>query len=372
MQEPGNPSPPSQANPGQSADNLRHLTAGVVNRMNRTAKILVLAILFTVMVAPQAHAAHVVERIIARVNGEIITQTQFEKEKAKLHDELAQQFSGPDLDAKVNDESKNLLRNLIDTSLMVQKAKDEDINVDTDLIKKLDQMRQLEKKATIDELQKDAEDQGINWEDFKEQIRRQLMMQEIISREVGSRVVISRQEMLKYYDAHKTEFQSEGGVHLAEILISNTKYKGDEAEKRAKAAETELKNGAKFSVVVKKYSDDSSAEQGGDIGMMKTGTLASSITQAIAKLDVNENTDPIPIKSGYIILRLLERFSPGIAPFDEVETHVNEAMFAQRMEPKLREYLTKLRKESYVFLAPGYIDTGAETLGAALTSEKTQ
>ena len=139
------------------------------------------------MSAPQVQAAHVVERIIARVNSEIITQRQFEQEKDKLRDELAQQFSGADLEAKLNDESKNLLRNLIDESLMVQKAKDEDINVETDLIKRLDQMRKQDNLATIEDLQKDAEQQGVNWEDFKDQIRRQLLMQEVISREVGSR-----------------------------------------------------------------------------------------------------------------------------------------------------------------------------------------
>ena len=340
--------------------------------MNRTFKILACAIFATAFLAPAARAAHVVERIIARVNGEIITQRQFEKKKADLRADLAQQYSGPELDARVNDESKHLLRNLIDQSLMVQKAKDEDINVDTDLIKKLDQMRQQVKQPTIEDLQKAAEETGINWEDFKEQIRRQLLMQEVISRNVGSRVVVSREEMRKYYEQHKEDFKSEGMVHLAEILISNTKYKPEEAEARAKAAVAELKGGAKFSAIVKKYSDDSNAEQGGDIGLQKMGVAAPVINAAISKLDINENTDAIPIKSGYLILRLLERFSPGIPKFEEVESRVNEALYGQRMEPKMREYLTQLRKDSYIFLAPGYVDTGADTPGAALVSERNQ
>jgi peptidyl-prolyl cis-trans isomerase SurA len=366
----------------QTADTLRHLSIGLGNRlgpnaevgykMNRNIKLLAGAILTTMLVAPQARAAHVVERIIARVNSEIITQHQFEAEKAKLHDELSQQYSGADLDAKLNDESKNLLRNLIDESLMVQKAKDEDVNVDTDLIKKLDSMRQQMKKDTIDDMEKEAEAQGINWEDFKEQIHRQLLMQEIISRDVGSRVVVSRVDMRKYYDAHKDEFKSEGMVHLEEILISNSKYKDDEAEKRAKAAEAELKGGAKFSVMVKKYSDDPSADQGGDIGMMKMGSMAPAIEAGIKDLDVNEFSDAIPIKSGFVILRVQEKFSAGIPPFEEVESRVNEILYSQEMEPKMRDYLTQLRKDSYIYLAPGYIDTGAETPGAALTSEKTQ
>jgi peptidyl-prolyl cis-trans isomerase SurA len=340
--------------------------------MNRTVKILACAIMVIAFMAPQARAAHVVERIIARVNSEIVTQHQFEKEKANLRTELSQQYSGADLDAKVNDESKDLLRHLIDESLMVQKAKDQDINVETDLIKKLDSMRQEAKVATIEDFEKEAEDAGINWEDYKEQIRRQLLMQEVISREVGSRLVISREDMRQFYNQHKEDFRSEGMVHLVEILISNTKYKPDEAQKRAQAAVAELKGGAKFSVIVKKYSDDPNAEQGGDIGLEKESALPSTIAAALAKIDVNENTDAIPVRSGFVILRLQERFSPGIPAFEEVESRVNEALYAQRMEPKLREYLTQLRKDSYIYLAPGYVDTGADTPGAALAAERNQ
>jgi peptidyl-prolyl cis-trans isomerase SurA len=340
--------------------------------MNRSVIILATAILAAIFIVPQVQAAHVVERIIARVNSEIITQRQYEREKDKLREELSQQYSGAEIDARVNDESKNLLRNLIDQSLMVQKAKDEDVNVETDLIKKLDQMRKEAKVATIDDLQKDAEQQGINWEDFKEQLRRQLLMQEVISRDVGSRIVVTREEGRKYYNDHKDEFKSEGMIHLQEILISTEKYKPEEADKRAKEALAELKGGARFNEIAKKYSDGPDAEQGGDIGFMKTSTIAPTIAAAISKLETNEFTDPIQTKSGYMILKLQERFSPGIPPFEEVESRVNEVLYNQRMEPKLREYLTGLRKDSYVFLAPGYIDTGGDTPGAALAAEKSQ
>ncbi len=340
--------------------------------MKRTAIVVASVLVAATIATPPARAAHVVERIIARVNSEIITQRQFEREKTKLHDELSQQFNGADLDAKINEESKNLLEHLIDTSLMVQKAKDEDVNVETDLIKKLDQMRREDNLATIEDLQKDAEQQGVNWEDFKEQIRRQLLMQEVISRDVGSRIVITRKEELDYYNAHKNDFKSNGMIHLEDILISSDKYKPDEVEKRAQAAEAELKGGARFSDIVKKYSDGNNAEQGGDFGYFKSDTVAPVIASAVSKLEVNDVSDPIRIKNGLLILRLKERFSPGIPKFEEVEARVQEVLYSQRMEPKLREYLTQLRKDSYIFLAPGYIDTGAETPGALLTPERTQ
>ncbi|MGA2985970.1 MAG: peptidyl-prolyl cis-trans isomerase [Terriglobia bacterium] len=340
--------------------------------MKRMVKILAGAMLAAIFAAPQIRAAHVLERIIARVNSEIITQQQYEREKASLREELAQQFSGPELDSKLNDESKNLLRNLIDQSLMVQKAKDEDINVETDIIKKLDQIRKQDNLPTIEDLQKDAEQQGVNWEDFKDKIRRQILMQEVISRDVGSRIVITRSEEQQYYNQHKEDFKTEGIVHLAEILISTDKYKPDEAEKRANDAEAELKGGARFKDVVKKYSDGPDADQGGDISLQKTSTLPPSIAAVLSKLDTNDYTEPIHVKTGYVILRLMERFSPGVPKFEEVESRVQETLYNQRMEPKLREYLSQLRKDSYIFKAPGYLDTGEETPGAALTSERTQ
>lgn len=340
--------------------------------MKRTVGVLASALLVIGFAAPRVRAAHVVERVVARVNSEIITMRQYDRERAQLREELAQQYSGADLEARLNDESKNLLRNLIDQSLMVQKAKDEDVNVETDIIKRLDQIRKQDNLPTIEDLEKDAEQQGVNWEDFKDRIRRQLLMQEVISRDVGSRIIITREDCRKYYNEHKEDFKSTGIVHLAEILISTDKHKPGEADTRAKAAVAELKGGAKWTEVVKKYSDDSTADQGGDIGPMKNSQLAPVIATAIDKLDINENTDAIKIRNGYLILRLLERFSPGIPPFEEVEPRVQETLYSQRMEPKLREYLTQLRKDSYIFLAPGYVDTGGDTPGAALTSEKTQ
>jgi peptidyl-prolyl cis-trans isomerase SurA len=303
-------------------------------------------------------APKIVERIIARVNTEIITQHQYDDEQTKLREQLSQQYSGSQLDAQVREQSKNLLRDLIDQSLMVQKAKDLDINVETDVVKELDGIRKKNNLATLEDLETEVEKQGLNYEDFKDQLRRSLLMREVIGREVGSRIQVSPQDARKYYEAHKDEFKSPGMVHLAQILVSTEKRKPDEVEKRANDAEAELKAGQRFAEVAKKYSDGPSAEQGGDVGYLKEGTLAPDIAAVVSKLDINEFSNPIQTKYGYIILKVTERYSPGIPKFEEVEQRVDEALYNQKMEPRLREYLTQLRSESYTFIAPGYVDTG--------------
>jgi peptidyl-prolyl cis-trans isomerase SurA len=312
------------------------------------------------VVNPTLGGARIVERIIARVNSEIITQHQYEDEQAKLRQQLAQDYSGADLDAQVREQSKNLLRDLIDQSLMVQKAKDLDINVETDVVKQLDDIRKKNKLASLEDLETEIGKEGLNYEDFKDQIRRNLLMREVISRQVGSRIQLSRDDARKFYDTHKDEFKSTGMVRLGQILISTEKRKPEEAEKRANDALAELKAGQRFSDVAKKYSDGPGAEQGGDVGFVKEGALAADIAAAVAKLDRNEFSNPIQIKLGYIILKVQERYSPGIPKFEEVEQRVDEVLYDQKMQPRLREYLTQLRKESYIYRAPGYVDTGEE------------
>jgi len=322
--------------------------------------------------SPTLGGAKIVERIIARVNSEIITQRQYDDEQAQLREKLSQDYSGAELDAQVREQSKNLLRDLIDESLMVQKAKDDDINVETDLVKELDGYRKRANLATLEDLETEVEKQGLNYEDFKDRLRRQLLMQEVIGREVGSRIQLSQDDARKFYEAHKKEFESPGMVHLAQILISNEKHKPEEAEKRANDALAELKAGQRFAEVAKKYSDAPTAEQGGDVGYLKEGTLAPEISALVAKLDLNEFSNPIQTKYGYIILKVLERFSPGIPKYEEVEQRVNEMLYNQKMQPDLREFLLRLRRESYIYRAPGYIDTGEERPSETQLTKKGQ
>jgi len=318
-------------------------------------------------------ARKVIERIIARVNNEIITQRQFEREREKLRQQLSREFFGEELEAKVREGSKDLLRDLIDRALMVQKARDLDINVETDVVKRLDEIRKNLNAASLEDLQKEAEKSGLNWEDFKEDIRRNLLMREVIGREVGRTIVVSRQDARKYFDEHKEEFSSPEGVVLAQILVSNEKRKPEEAEARAKEAHAELQAGQKWSEVVKKYSDDTAtSDQGGYIGFMKAGTLAPAIHDAMAKLEVNEFSEPIPIKTGFIILRLMDRRRAGIPTFEEVEQQVMNTLYEQKMQPALRQFLITLRKESYIYLAPGYVDSGAERPSEAAIASKGQ
>lgn len=311
-------------------------------------------------VVPRVSAKNVlVERIIARINNKVITQRQYDKERDTLHAQLAAQYSGAELDDKFNQKSKDMLRDLIDQDLMVQKANDDDINVDTDVIKRLDEIRQQYNMPSLEALQDAVEKDGGNWEDFKDQIKRQLLMREVISREVGSRIILTRADAKKYFDAHQEQFDSPPGVHLAEILISTEKHSAAEAEQRSKKAASELQSGVRFSDVAKELSDSPSAKDGGDVGFFKEGTISDEIAKTIANVDVGDTSKVVKTQYGYMIFKVLEKRVGQHPTFDQVANQVMNYLYEQKVTGAMRGFLTDLRNDSSIRLAPGFVDSGA-------------
>jgi len=309
---------------------------------------------------PRANARTVlIERIIARINNKIITQREYDKQAEALHESLAQKYSGAELEKQYNIEHKNLLRDMIDRDLMVQKAADDNINVDTDVVKSLDRFRQQYNLPSLEALQQAVESQGLDWQDFKDNIKRQLLTQEVISREVGGRIMLTRADARKYFEAHKKEFDSPPGVHLAEILISTQKYSPAEAEKRAQKALNEINGGARFSEVAKELSDAPSAKDGGDVGFFKQGVISAEIAKDIANLDAGDVSKIIKTQYGYIIYKVLEKRVGENPTFDQMSDQVMQYLYGKRIQEQLRPFLTTLRQESSIRLAPGFVDTGA-------------
>src|SRR6266436_1075995 len=148
-----------------------------------------------------------VEEIIARVNNEIITLSELGKARVAAEDDARQECQGKctpeQLRADIEDRQKNTLRDLIDQSLLVQRGKDMGVNVEPEVIKRLDQLRQQNKIDSMEDLEKAVTAQGSNWEDFKNNIRNGLLTQRVISNEVGSHINIGREEIAKYYEDHK-------------------------------------------------------------------------------------------------------------------------------------------------------------------------
>src|SRR6267143_1967136 len=304
-----------------------------------------------------------VEEIIARVNNEIITRSEYDKARQAAEEEAkteCQNRCTPEqLQIAIEDRQKNTLRDLVDQSLLVQRAKDMGVSVEPELIKRLDAIRTENKLGSMEELEKAVSGQGMNWEDFKNNIRSTLLTQRVISSEVGSHVTISDEEVTKYYEAHKSEFVRPEQVALREIVVSTEGKKPEDLPDLKKKAETALKrvqDGEDFGEIAKRLSDGTTKSQGGFLGIYKRGELSKELEDKAFKMKRSELTEVMETKQGYLVLQVLEHYDEGEQALPKVKNEIMDKLYSGRMEPAMREYLKTLREQSYVVIKPGFQD----------------
>jgi len=312
----------------------------------------------------------VIEEIIARVNNSIITRNEYDKAKEQMLSEAREKGGVPDED--VTKREQDVLRDLIDQQLLIQKGAELGITGDTELIKRLDEMRKQMGLGSMEELEEAAQKQGVSYEDFKQNMRNNIITQDVIGREVGSHIQITKEEEQKFYDEHKDKMERPEQVILSEILVAPTKpAKAGEtapdptpeqlaaAEKNANDILADLKKGANFADEAKKYSDGPTASDGGALGAFGRGSLAKELEDKTFSLKPGQFTDVIRTKQGFIILKVDQHQPAGVPPLKDVEQDVQQAIYLQKLQPALRTYLTKLRENAYIDIKDGYTDTAA-------------
>lgn len=331
----------------------------MLNSLSRSVLLLLIVAVPGVLTADT-----VVEEIIARVNNQIITRSSYLHEQEQLRKE-AQDQDPAHADQVVAEGQKDVLRGLIDRQLLLERGKDLNITADTELVKRLDEMRKQMKLESMDDLEKAAEAQGISFEDFKQNMRTEIITQQVIQREVGGHINVTKDEEQKFYESHKSDLQRPEEVRLSEILVS-TEHAGDDAQKiaaaQAKADDLlrQIRAGASFEDIAKKNSDGATAAQGGDLGEpFERGKLAKQLEDLTFSMKKDQVSDVIRTKQGFVILKVTDHQTAGIPPMSEIEQRLQEAVYMRKLQPALREYLKKLREDAFIDIKPGYVDTGA-------------
>ena len=240
-------------------------------------------------------------------------------------------------------------------------------------------MRKEMNLETMEDLEKAAQAQGASYEEFKQNLRNQIITQRVIGQEVGSKLAMNKDDEVKFYNEHQAEMERPEAVRLSEILIAPkppAKPVGPdgkpepptEAERsgRLSAAQSkaqdvldQIHKGANFADLAKKNSDGPSAKDGGDLSYFNRGTLAKELEDKVFALKAGETTDVVRTKQGYVILQVTEHQLAGIPTMKEVEPRIQDALYMQKLQPALRAYLTTLREQAFIDIKPGYVDSGA-------------
>lgn len=315
---------------------------------------------------PPPPKATVVEEIVARVNNKIITTTDLQNAKSDLLQSLqdqAQKSGTPLTQTQIDTQEKDLLANLIDNQLLDQKASDLGMSAETETVLQLDQLRQQNHLASMEDLQKAIEGQGESYEDFKQSITNQILQQKVIEEDVAPRVPqATPAQIAKFYNEHKSNFLRGDEVGLSEILIK-TEGKTDAEKKRLKDLADQVQQraaaGEDYAKLAQKYSNADTAAQGGDIGFQKKDQLEAKLAATLFSLPVGGVTPVEEVPNGYLILKVTAVHHAGQESLADASPEISYQLYQQMLRPELQTYLAKLRQDAYITVKPGYIDTGA-------------
>jgi parvulin-like peptidyl-prolyl isomerase len=320
--------------------------------------------IFLVAVALFGADVALMEEIICKVNGDIITRGEMARDKKMLESEMRQQgITGARLSEALNDASRNILREKIDQLLLVQKAKELDIKVDTELNRQILDVQRTTKIVDPEKFQEYVHQQtGVPFEDYKAELKNNLLREKVVREEISRKIMFKKEELQKYYEAHKDEFMRQERVFLREIFISTDGKDAAgvaAADKKAKDLVTRARKGERFAEMAQSNSDAPNAAQGGEMPALEKKDLLEDLSKAIWNQSRGYVTDPIKVDRGLAIFKVEEHQKAGQAEFEEVEAEVQDKLFRPKMQPALREYMTKLRAVAFLEIKPGYEDTGA-------------
>jgi parvulin-like peptidyl-prolyl isomerase len=320
---------------------------------------------FALRLAPAADV-RVVEEIAAKVNGEIVTRGEITEQRRLVETYFRQEqhLSGTQLQAAIDEQTKDILREKIDQILLVQKAKELDLNVDSEVTRRLLELQVLSKVADAEKFHDYIREQtGMPFEEYKQKMTNEFLVHRVVGQEIGMHVTIPEADLRKYYEEHKSEYVRKEQIYLSQILIS-TEGKTPEqiatAEKKAKELVGRARKGEKFTELVQANSDDQeTARNGGQLPPYSRGMMAKDIEDVVFKEKKGYVTDAFRRPQGFVILKVDERYEAGQATFDEVKEAIQDKISEPQIAARMRPYLTKLRQASFLEVKDGYIDSGA-------------
>ena len=306
-----------------------------------------------VLLACFSAPAKTVDRIVAQVNDDIITMSELNRETAEFRKELASKYSGQQLEQLIQKAEQQALDNLISERLMYQKGVELGFNADVDS-RVTEEVQGLVKELNLkdtEELEKYFEDAGRSLKEYRESIKRQIIIQGLVYAFVDSRITLLTAEIEKYYQEHQAEFSTPEEVTLSEILIAD-EGNGTEAEARANDIYSRLQKGESFADLATQYSKGSTANKGGSIGSYLLSKLNADTVKVIADLKEGDVSKPQKIKEGIIIYRIDTRKVAATIPLDQVRTQIKNRIHAKKRGADVERYVNQLKEEAYINILP--------------------
>ncbi len=290
----------------------------------------------------------IIDTIVAVVNGDIITLSDFKKQDETLYQSLASQYQGEELREVYEKSKKNLLDGMITDLLLIQEAKKQEIDVSGQLEKMVEDLKEQYGFNSIEDLREAMEQQGVDFDIWLDYQERELLKEGVLFYSFGKDIVVDDTEVINYYSQHQEEFIEPANFELKAIYLSDAGKVQEELNGKKDEIKGKLEAGELFEEMAEKYSEGPYKENRGELGSFKKGTLERTLEQEVEELEVGEVTPWIQTSNGWYLLKLVDKEEEHVKDFDEVRAAIENRIFQRERQEKTIKYLEELREKSYI------------------------
>ncbi|MGD9045232.1 MAG: SurA N-terminal domain-containing protein [Desulfobacterales bacterium] len=301
----------------------------------------------------QTADAVVVDRIVAIVNDDLITlfdlNQNFKPYEANIK---ALGYSAERERETLYKLRTDLLNKLIEEKLADQAIKKYNIEVSEQEIDSAMERLKDSRSLTDDELRAGLAQQGLTIEEYRKNLKKQLLRSKLINLEIKSKIVITQDEINGYYDAHREKFAGESKYHLWNIFVRIPEF-ADESTKRLalekmEAVLAQLKQGQSFESLAAADPDSEMDPQGADLGLYKLDELSAELQEALKNMKAGDFSPILNTDWGYQIIfvqKVVEAESKSLA---EVKSEIHETLYNEALDNRFQKWLKNLRQRSHI------------------------
>jgi parvulin-like peptidyl-prolyl isomerase len=291
--------------------------------------------------------AEVLDKVIVVVNDEVVTQREFDRLFFQVKKMLQTNFGGQELQNRVKEAEKNILEQLINSKLAISLAKKAKIEIDENTLQqRVDTIKSYypNEQAFLQALN----EKGTTLTEFEKELRDQMLAQELVQKEVGSKITVTPGEMRDLYAKNKDQLISRRAAKLRVITVTK---KADDKEQGASKIQDILsryRKGENFSELAKQYSEDGYASEGGEMGFLSPGETLKEIDEVVFNLNPGDVSDVVESQMGYHIFKVEEIREPRQLEFEEVGDFLRQQLHMKKFEKALVEWLENKRENAYI------------------------
>lgn len=319
-----------------------------------------LAVVVALALAAAPLRAEIIEQILVKVNGEIVTLSDFERRQMGVlreRPELAKLPAGsPQIAQAVAEVTPTLILDAVDDLLMVQRAHEHGWALSPEQINRIvgdiRKSNNLEDEATF---KKALESEGMTETELRKNIERDVLIRQVRQVDVTEKINVTEDEVRQYYAAHPDEFTSPSEVTLREILIAvPTTDRGvnvaqqDAAQKQAEELRARLVAGESFTRLVAEFSASPTKNTGGLVGPLRLDEIDPRLQEKISPLKIGGISEVIATTRGYQIFMLEARSETKVRSLEEARGDVARRLAESKSAGATLRYLEKLREQAKI------------------------